>query len=117
MKVELDGSYSWSEYNSLPDYIQETVPVEEPTWRTMRLSERLMGTYAGAYWTLEAPVSQIGGHPAWIQDAEYPICPCCSETMMFIGQIDMEQAANSEGIYYTILCGSCLISPVNYQQT
>ncbi|WP_239614629.1 DUF1963 domain-containing protein [Cohnella mopanensis] len=117
MKVELDGSYSWSEYNSLPDFLQERVPDEESIWRTMRLSERLMGTFEGACWTLEAPVSQIGGHPAWIQDAEYPTCPCCSETMMFIGQIDMEQAADSEGIFYTFLCGSCLISAVNYQQT
>jgi hypothetical protein len=76
MKVELDGSYSWSEYNTVPDFLPETEPNEELTWRTMRLSERLMGTYE-AEWTLEATTSQIGGYPAWIQDAGYPTCPCC----------------------------------------
>ena len=117
MKVELDGRYSWSEYNTVPDFLPETEPDEELTWRAMRLSERLMGTYEGAYWTLEAPTSQIGGHPAWIQDAEYPTCPCCSETMKFIGQMDMEHSVDSEGIYYGFLCRACLIAAVNYQQT
>lgn len=117
MKVELDGSYSWNEYNIVPDFLPETEPDEELPWRAMRLSERLMGTYEGAYWTLEASTSQIGGHPAWIQDAEYPACPCCSETMKFIGQIDMEHAADSEGIYYAFLCRACLIAAVNYQHT
>lgn len=117
MKVDLDGSYSWSEYNTVPDFLPETESDEELTLRALRLSERLMGTYEGAHWTLEAPASQIGGHPAWIQDAEYPTCPCCSDTMMFIGQIDMEQAADSEGIYYAFLCRACLITTVNYQQT
>ncbi|NQX65971.1 DUF1963 domain-containing protein [Paenibacillus alba] len=117
MKVELDGSYSWSEYNIVPDFLSETDPAEELTSYAIRLSERLRGTYEGSYWTLEATSSQIGGHPAWIQEAAYPSCPCCLETMMFIGQVDMEQAADSEGIYYSFLCGACLISAVNYQQT
>jgi hypothetical protein len=117
MKVDLDGGYSWSEYNTVPDFLPETEPNEEFTLRALQLSERLMGTYEGAEWTLEAPTSQIGGHPAWIQDAEYPTCPCCSDTMMFIGQLDMEQVAASEGIYYTFLCEACLIAAVNYQQS
>lgn len=76
-----------------------------------------MGTYENSYWMLEAPASQIGGHPAWIQDAEYPVCPCCSTTMKFIAQMDMEQAEDSEGIYYAFLCEGCLQVAVNYQQT
>ncbi|MGG1516935.1 DUF1963 domain-containing protein [Paenibacillus oryzisoli] len=115
--VELDGSYSWSKFNTIPEFLPETEPDEELTCSTMRLSDRPMGTYEGAYWTLEAPTSQIGGHPAWIQDAEYPTCPCCLETMVFIGQMDMEQAADNEGIFYTFLCRACLIAAVNYQQT
>ncbi|MFF2889293.1 DUF1963 domain-containing protein [Paenibacillus sp. NPDC057967] len=116
-KVELDGSYSWSEFNTVPEFLPETELDEGLPLRTMRISGRSIGTYEGACWTLEAPTSQIGGHPAWIQDAEYPACPCCSETMEFIGQIDMEQAADSEGIYYAFLCRACLIAAVNYQQT
>lgn len=117
MKVELDGSYTWSEYNTVPEFLPEPESDEEQPWRAMRLSERLMGTYEGAYWALEASTSKIGGHPAWIQDAEYPICPCCSETMKFIGQMDMDHVADSEGIYYAFLCRICLIAAVNYQQT
>lgn len=37
--------------------------------------------------------------------------------MMFIGQLDMEQLAASEGIYYAFLCEACLIAAVNYQQS
>lgn len=117
MKVNADGSFSWSEYNQVFDFLPEPVQDDEFTWKTMILSNEQRGPYEAAEWTLEAPASQIGGHPSWIQDAEYPSCPCCSETMMFIGQVDMEQAADSEGIYYAFLCGTCMISAVNYQQT
>ncbi|MNC26362.1 hypothetical protein D3C75_744890 [compost metagenome] len=116
-KVGLDGSYSWSEYNTIPDYLPEPDVTEEQAWHTMGLSRQRMGTYEGGYWMVEAPTSQIGGHPSWIQDAEFPACPCCSETMMFTGQIDMEHAADSEGIFHAFLCHSCLITAVNYQQT
>lgn len=120
MNVNLNGAYNWSEYNSVPTYLPEPLPdtqSEEPNWRALRLSDQSLGTYHSACWTLEVPASQIGGHPAWIQDAEYPSCPCCSETMKFVAQIDMEQAGNSEGIYYAFLCGTCLITAVQYQQT
>lgn len=120
MKVDLNGGYTWSEYNTVPAYLpdyEDGEDREELIWNSLRLSERRMGTYESGHWTLEAPASQIGGHPAWIQDAEYPECPCCSESMRFIAQMDMEQAEDSEGIYYAFLCGTCLISAVNYQQT
>lgn len=117
MKVGLDGSHSWSEYNTVPEYMPEAEPDEEWAWRSLRLSEQRMGTYEGANWMHEASSTQIGGHPAWVQDAEYAACPCCSETMMFIGQVDMEQAADSEGIYYAFLCRQCLIAGVSYQQS
>ncbi|MEK3946606.1 DUF1963 domain-containing protein [Paenibacillus sp. FSL H3-0310] len=117
MKAELDGQYSWSEYNTVPDFLPANEDREETAWHAMQLSERQMGTYENSYWMLEAPASQIGGHPAWIQDAEYPVCPCCSTTMKFIAQMDMEQAEDSEGIYYAFLCEGCRQVAVNYQQT
>ncbi|MCM3782378.1 DUF1963 domain-containing protein [Neobacillus mesonae] len=117
MRVELDGSFSWSEYNTEPDFLPEPDLNEEWSWNAIRLSEDLKSAYDGAYWMLDNPTSKIGGHPAWIQDFDYPSCPCCSKTMMFIGQIDMEQVADSEGIYYAFLCEECLMAAVNYQQT
>ncbi|HZG77067.1 MAG TPA: DUF1963 domain-containing protein [Paenibacillus sp.] len=116
-EVDLNGNYSWSKYNTVPDFLPEAEPDEEVTLRTMRLSERMTGTYESANWLLGAPASKIGGHPTWIQDAVYPTCPCCSESMMFIAQLDMEQAADREGIYYAFLCGDCMIAAINYQQT
>lgn len=117
MKVELDGSYSWSEYNITPDFLPEAEPDEELQMSALRLSGELMDPYEGAFWMLETSISKIGGAPAWVQDTDYPSCPCCSKTMMFIGQIDMEQVSDGEGIYFTFLCVDCLISAVNYQQT
>lgn len=118
MKVDLEGNYAWSEYNVVPGYLPEREEVpDEWAWHPMELSALPMGIYESAHWTLEAPASQIGGHPAWIQDADYPACPGCSETMGFIAQMDMEQAEDSEGIYYAFLCKTCLITAVNYQQT
>ncbi|MEC0231775.1 DUF1963 domain-containing protein [Paenibacillus alba] len=58
MKVELDGGYSWSEYNTVPDFLPDKEPNEKFTLRALQLSERLVGTYEGAEWTLEAPISQ-----------------------------------------------------------
>lgn len=95
----------------------ENEDMEQFSWHVMQLSERQMGAYDNAYWMLEAPASKIGGHPTWIQDAEYPECPCCSMTMKFIAQMDMEQAEDSEGIYYAFLCEACLKVAVNYQQS
>ncbi|WHY21559.1 DUF1963 domain-containing protein [Paenibacillus sp. G2S3] len=117
MNADLDGRYSWSEYNSFPDFLPENEHMEQFSWQVMQLSERQMGAYDNAYWMLEAPASKIGGHPTWIQNAEYPECPCCSVTMKFIAQMDMEQAEDSEGIYYAFLCEACLKVAVNYQQT
>ncbi len=118
MKADLEGGYSWSEYNVVPDYLPEHGGgTYEADWREMRLSGQPAGTYESAEWTLEAPASQIGGHPAWIQDADYPDCPCCSRTMTFVAQADMGQVAEDEGIYYAFVCPECLITAVNYQQT
>ncbi|MNO38939.1 hypothetical protein D3C76_290570 [compost metagenome] len=118
MNADLDGRYSWSEYNVVPDFLPEYEDMGQlSSWRAMQLSEQQMGAYDNAYWMLEVPASKIGGHPTWIQDAEYPSCPCCSVTMKFIAQMDMEQVEDGEGIYYAFMCEACLKVAVNYQQT
>jgi hypothetical protein len=69
-------------------------------------------------WTLEPAASQVGGHPTWIQDAEYPACPCCSEKMMFIAQLDGSQLGPyGEGIYYMFICPEDKITATVYQQS
>lgn len=68
--------------------------------------------------TLPTRHSQIGGHPAWIQDAEYPTCAECARTMRCIGQIACEDVdPGREGIFYAFLCAECGTATSAYQQT
>lgn len=68
--------------------------------------------------SLPTQYSQIGGHPTWIQDAEYPTCGNCRRTMTFIGQIACEDVEpNREGIFYAFLCSDCAMTASTYQQT
>lgn len=67
---------------------------------------------------LPTTFSQLGGHPTWIQDAEYPQCPSCSRTMMFLAQISCDEIDDySEGIYYSFICDACRVTATTYQQT
>lgn len=116
-RVDGAGGYAWSEYNIAPDPLPTATPDEARPRHALRLSEQPRDAYDGAWWLLEAPTSKIGGHPTWVQDADYPACPCCSETMRFIGQVDLEQAADSEGIYYAFVCSPCQHAAVQYQQS
>lgn len=63
-------------------------------------------------------VSQIGGHPEWIQDIAYPICPSCQRRMECIGQVswdDLDEFA--EGITSAFLCLPCGKATTTYHQT
>ncbi|MFD1908894.1 hypothetical protein ACFSQ7_40370 [Paenibacillus rhizoplanae] len=62
MNVDLEGGYSWSPYNTVPEYLPDNNGGQaSPVWHVMQLSEQPAGTYESAHWTLEAPASQIGG--------------------------------------------------------
>ena len=68
--------------------------------------------------SLPTQYSQVGGHPTWVQDAEYPTCSHCNQTMQFIGQISCEDVEpNREGIFYAFLCADCAMTASTYQQT
>lgn len=67
---------------------------------------------------LPTTFSQLGGHPAWVQDAEYPTCPTCSQTMMFLAQISYEDIEDyAEGMLYGFICPTCRTTATSYQQT
>ena len=69
-------------------------------------------------WDMTTP--SIGGHPEWIDDAQYPTCPNCARTMDYIG---LEQAQDpdgelvAEGTTYLFLDASCGLAAAIYQQT
>jgi hypothetical protein len=67
---------------------------------------------------LPTSFSQLGGHPTWIQDASYPACPDCENTMMFVAQLDHDDIEDfSEGLFYAFLCPNCRTTATTYQQT
>jgi hypothetical protein len=66
----------------------------------------------------ETGTSQIGGHPEWVQDAEYPVCPGCQRLMTYIGQVSLDDVEEfSEGTFYGFACLPCGKGATNYQQT
>ena len=68
--------------------------------------------------SLPTTFSQIGGHPAWIQDACYPACPQCARTMMFLAQCDVADIEDhGEGLYYAFVCPGCRTTATMFQQT
>lgn len=75
------------------------------------------GMSAGG-WDMTTP--SIGGHPEWIDDAQYPTCPLCARTMDYIG---LEQAQDpdgdpiAEGTTYLFLDAPCGLAATIYQQT
>ena len=60
--------------------------------------------------------SHIGGCPGWEQSPEYPICPLCQQTMLFLGQFQPHVAA-LEGLIYAFVCLPCGKSTTMYQQS
>ena len=112
------GSVSWSTKNVRPDYL----PDDSESWGrlpqdSLSIAERRPPFYVADQF-LPATFSQLGGHPTWVQDAVYPVCPECSETMKFLAQIDHQDIEDfSEGIYYSFVCFDCMTTATAYQQT
>lgn len=123
MDITPDGEPEWSASNERPDYLPELQPEDfDQSYLAAgpryRLAEQPRPALHGSEWTLEPTLSQLGGHPAWIQDAYYPECPCCSKSMRHIGQVDWVAIERlGEGIYYMFVCEDCCKTAVTFQQT
>ncbi|WP_442603086.1 DUF1963 domain-containing protein [Paenibacillus sp. KN14-4R] len=123
MELDFRTEPQWSAYNQKPDYLPN-INLDEngdeylSVGEYLRIATEPRNTYHAVQWTLEPMVSQIGGHPTWIQDAEYPTCPCCSQSMHFIGQLDWSEVEEyGEGIYYMFLCPKGKITATLFQQS
>lgn len=117
--IDLNGNTSWSKINTISDplYIPECEEDEDYNNNYYVDTNPKCSTYASNQF-LKMKLTKIGGMPAWIQDADYPTCPKCNNTMKFIGQISMEDFEEyGEGIYYGFLCEDCNIASTTYQQT
>ena len=98
--------------------ISDTNLVGDLPRRSLILANATRSPWHAARDTLPTQYSQIGGHPTWVQYAEYPACGTCAKTMPFIGQISCEDVEpNREGIFYAFLCADCAMTASTYQQT
>ncbi len=54
-------------------------------------------------------LSQIGGFPTWPQDANYPHCVECGQTMLFFMQVESMDfpVLQYEGVYHFFVCQGC----------
>ncbi|HEX8915112.1 MAG TPA: hypothetical protein VF796_22365, partial [Humisphaera sp.] len=66
--------------------------------------------------TLGSPSSAVGGHPFWINDAEFPPCPGCRRPMPLVGHVDLG-AVGADGIGYAYACGACRTTAANFRCT
>jgi hypothetical protein len=119
-KIDFKGLARWHDGNAKPGYL----PADAGAWLAMPF-ESLVFSHSPRHWieaadpcALGGSRSQLGGHPTWIQDADYPPCPECGMLMVFVAQLDMENIEEcGEGIYYMHLCRSCGVAATHYQQS
>ena len=105
------GTISWSPHN------QMWSPPPAPAIRSML--ERRFGARLGkvasplrsTYLKLPVNRSQIGGLPTVMSRPQYPACPICDETMMFLGQLDANVFGfTNTAIFQTFTCKDCRVS-------
>ncbi|MFI0451898.1 hypothetical protein [Actinomadura sp. 6N118] len=108
--------------------VLDLIHVLEYCWRAARCLHTADDTAAEQHltnadmsaggWDMTAP--SIGGHPEWIDDAQYPTCPICARAMDYIGleeAQDPEGDPIAEGTTYLFLDASCGLAATIYQQT
>ncbi|KQZ39537.1 hypothetical protein ASD58_03815 [Duganella sp. Root1480D1] len=70
-------------------------------------------------------LNRLGGHPTWVQGADYPDCPCCKKKMRFMLQLDSqlpdqdseEWLWGSGGVAYGFNCATCRTTAYIWQCT
>ena len=119
MDADTSGHSHWSEKNVKPEFVgRDRAGYERLPIKRMKLGAKRRTPYEAHWQVLEKGHSQVGGHPAWVQDAEYPRCPGCEELMTFIAQLQTTDLMDySEGTTFAFYCGPCGKATTIYQQT
>jgi Domain of unknown function (DUF1963) len=112
------GRSQWSIFNTKPRHL----PNDLKDWERIPSNSLNFGDQRSHLFAVDPSLpttfSQIGGHPTWIQDANYPSCPECQKTMMFLAQLDHADIEDfTEGMYYAFVCLTCRTTATSYQQT
>jgi hypothetical protein len=72
----------------------------------------------GRFMLDETGISQIGGHPDWIQETAFPTCPGCQRHTRCISQVSWEDVEKfAEGSTYAFVYLPCEKGATTYQQT
>jgi len=120
MKYGSGGEAKWHSKNKKPSYLQTDAEWDAFPESPLVMTKQTRHFMEAANWSMLPGIafSQVGGLPTWIQDAEYPACPDCSQKMPFVGQISNEDFMEyGEGIYYAFRCPQCNVTATCYQQT
>ncbi|MFX3651447.1 MAG: DUF1963 domain-containing protein [Paenibacillus sp.] len=123
MEMDAAGEPHWSSYNVMPVGMDEIDPddygkLAPDAGRQFRIANTSRHAFHASEWAMEPSLSQVGGHPGWVQDAEYPTCPCCSARMKAVAQLDWGEVEEyGEGMYYMFICEPCQMTAVSYQQS
>lgn len=127
--VDLHGGSRWSAANGGPndkprileqvgDGAGEDLGDPQPRRLALGVPRRTPFEALGRFMLDVTGISQLGGHPEWIQDADYPLCPDCRRRMVCIGQVSWEDINEfAERSTYGFLCMPCGKAATVYQQT
>jgi hypothetical protein len=132
------------EVNEVMEYVHDAegrpsphrrqTPGDEPEFESfpLRTAEvRLAPTPARWFWqdwgtsNGRQNLSRLGGHPSWVQNADYPPCPECGRLMTFLIQLDAVLPAGrdeseeifGEEVFYGFWCDRCRVSAFKWQNT
>lgn len=112
------GKGRWHPSNVRPEYLPESASAWNWLPQDALTPTGKRSPLHAADQFLPTTFSQLGGHPTWVQDADYPQCPSCAKTMMFLAQLDRDDIEDhAEGIYYAFVCPACRMTATSYQQT
>lgn len=116
-EVTPDGGATWWAGNTRPDWYQPPAgKPEDPPAVRVGIGERRDTPYQASGWSEGG--STWGGHPDWIQDAEYVDCARCGAPMDYLGLLGGADIDDfGEGAYYLFLHAPCGTAAVSYQQS
>lgn len=118
MRLDAVGTPAWHEANRRPSFLPDEAG-QPLVARVQLVPGHTRGALHACYAFPPTTVSQLGGAPGWVQDADYPRCPDCRAAMPFVGQVSPEEVLGSpeEGTYYLFWCAECRVTATGYQQT
>jgi hypothetical protein len=111
LKSGSDGKIDFSPRIAAGKRIEQPSYKLEPSGGTLHLE--IAGSMRDCYSAVDSGrsynLSQVGGFPTWPQDANYPHCVECGQTMLFFMQVESMDfpVLQYEGVYHFFVCQTC----------